>query len=66
MFSFQVLETLLPPRQEITIPDGENVEEVSLNDYEPSHRRHRHGEAYDDDDDDDDEPGVRHVQCAHQ
>jgi len=61
----KVLETLLPPRQSITIPEGEHVEEVNLSDYEATSRSGRSREAYEDDDDEDD-PGVRRVQCAHQ
>ena len=63
----QDLESILPPRAEVDIPTGENVEEVDLVEFDSSHasgsRRGR--EAYDEDDSDD-EPGMRRVQCAHQ
>ena len=66
--NFQVLETLLPPREKVEIPTGEHVEEVSLSDYDPRGANSgRRGEAYNDDDDDDDENGAGpRVQCAHQ
>ncbi|XP_050307409.1 dnaJ homolog subfamily A member 2-like [Anthonomus grandis grandis] len=62
------LETLLPPRPEFVLPQGEHVEEVDLVEYDPndrsSHSGHR-GEAYASDD----EEGHGHgpgMQCVHQ
>ncbi len=66
---FQTLETLLPPREKIEIPTGEDVEEVSLSDYDPrgGSSGGRRMEMYDDDDGEDDENGAGpRVQCAHQ
>lgn len=58
------LEKLLPPRQEVIVPD--NAEECTLTDYDPSDssRRSRSmGEVYDEDD----HPGMgQRVQCASQ
>ena len=63
-----MLEQVLPPRKQEDIPTGENVEEVTLSDYEPRRGEGaRRGEAYDEDDDDDDEMGGGHrMQCAQQ
>ncbi|KAG5889608.1 hypothetical protein JTB14_024029 [Gonioctena quinquepunctata] len=60
------LETLLPPRPAFTMPQGENVEEVDLMDFDPNDRSSHsgRGEAYASDDEDQMHgPGI---QCAHQ
>jgi hypothetical protein len=72
------LEKLLPPRRKIDIPAGENVEEVSMMDFENTKgssrsQEHGHGASYmrqafgggdDDDDDDEDGPGgAQRVDC---
>lgn len=44
----QILETILPNRPEFEKPEGDNVEEVGLSDYEPGA-----GGAQDSDDEDD-------------
>lgn len=62
-----VLEKVLPPREEVIIPDG--AEECMLQEYDintQNMHNHRRGEVYDDDDDDDDPHGARRVQCASQ
>lgn len=56
----QVLETILPSRPPFIRPDGDNVEDVDLCDYEPGT-----GGAQDSDDDEDDPRGQR-IGCAHQ
>ena len=60
------LETSLPPREKVVIPDG--ADECMLEDYDAnsahSHSRHR-GEVYDEDDDESG-PGAQRVQCASQ
>ena len=58
-----LLESLLPPRQEVIIPDG--AEECTLTKFDPhsdARRSRSMGEVYDDDDDD----GMhgQRVQCA--
>ncbi|CAL1533079.1 unnamed protein product [Lymnaea stagnalis] len=58
------LETVLPPRQEIIIPDS--AEECTLQNFDSSqdhvhHRGSHPGEAYDSDDE---HPGGQRVQCA--
>lgn len=64
----QLLECALPPRPPFVMPEGDNVEEVDLVDYDPktakgSHPRSR-GEAYASDDEEHVHgPGM---QCAHQ
>jgi len=68
------LEKLLPEREKVDVPVGDNVEEVHLMDYDPKTQSGSGGrggrEAYHDDDDDDDEGMHGHggpgVQCAHQ
>jgi len=70
----QMLEKLLPPRQPSDIPVGDEVEEVTLMNFDPAMQNGSSGsrrEAYhqDDSDDDDEEGGggMPHaVQCAHQ
>lgn len=59
------LEALLPPRQEVIIPD--DAEEHELMEYNPHQDGHfrRRGEVYMDDHDDDADSGPR-VQCASQ
>ncbi|GFR78882.1 DnaJ homolog subfamily A member 1 [Elysia marginata] len=52
------LETVLPPKQEIIVPD--DAEECHLQEIDPSHQRR---ENYDSDDD---HPGGQRVQCAPQ
>ena len=52
------LESCLPKRQEVIIPDG--AEEHTLEDYDPR-ASHRRGEAYDEDDEG---MGGQRVQCA--
>ena len=50
----------------MTIPTGENVEEVSLMEFDPRDQRGRGArEAYNEDSDDEGMGGPR-VQCAHQ
>lgn len=60
------LETMLPPRPFFTMPEGEHVEEVDLQEFDPndrsSHSGHR-GEAYASDDEEHHGPGM---QCVHQ
>lgn len=53
------LETCLPAREEVIIPDG--AEEHMLEDFDPAEDRRRNMEAYDDDEDG--HHGQR-VQCA--
>ena len=43
---FQLLESLLPKRQSVTIPRGENTEEVNLHEYEPSANSAHHGDHH--------------------
>lgn len=61
----KLLEHYLPPRTPFTMPVGEHVEEVDLNEYNPNEQRSSgRGEAYDSDDEHSHHgPGV---QCAHQ
>ena len=55
------VESLLPARQEVIIPD--DAEECELTKFDPrSSSRQRHGEVYDDDDDEG--MGGPRVQCA--
>lgn len=65
----KVLEALLPPREPQEIPQGENVEEVDMFEFDPDDRSAGgsggRGEAYASDDDDH-EPHGAGVQCAHQ
>ena len=57
---------MLPARPKVTIPTGENVEEVSLMEFDPRDQRGRGArEAYNEDSDDEGMGGPR-VQCAHQ
>jgi len=67
------LETMLPARAKVDIPQGEHVEEVNMMDYDAadnnSSGRSRRGEAYHEDGDDDEDegrPGMQRVQCANQ
>lgn len=65
--SLETLESVLPSREEVMIPDG--AEECSLQDFDPStHARHGYNrggqEAYDSDDDQ--HAGGQRVQCASQ
>nr|KAG5712990.1 hypothetical protein BaRGS_021784 [Batillaria attramentaria] len=64
----QQLETLLPKRPHVDIPEGEHVEEVNLVDYEDTRDSSRgaRSEAYHEDDDDDMGGHGPRVQCAHQ
>ena len=61
---------MLPPRQKVDIPKGENVEEVDMMDEElvrSSGGAGARAEAYDaDSDDEGGMPGGQRVQCAHQ
>uniref|UniRef100_A0A0B7AVQ7 J domain-containing protein n=1 Tax=Arion vulgaris TaxID=1028688 RepID=A0A0B7AVQ7_9EUPU len=62
--AIDVLESILPPRQEVIVPDG--AEECQLQDFDPTrdnidHRRGHGMEAYDSDDD---HQGGQRVQCA--
>ncbi|KAJ8916259.1 hypothetical protein NQ315_016399 [Exocentrus adspersus] len=53
--NLKVLETLLPPRPPFLMPQGDNVEEVNLEDFDPNERGHHsgaRGEAYASDDED--------------
>ncbi|XP_047109488.1 dnaJ homolog subfamily A member 2-like [Schistocerca piceifrons] len=62
------LEKLLPPRPTFHIPQGEHVEEVDLNEYDPNDRSSGGSgrqEAYASDDDEYG-PGSGGIQCAHQ
>lgn len=64
----KALEALLPARETIEIPQGENVEEVDMYEYDQDDRSaggSGRGEAYASDDDDH-EPHGAGVQCAHQ
>lgn len=63
----QTLETILPDRPVVEIPEGEHVEEVNLVDYEETRSATggRPFEAYHEDEDDGSGAGPR-VQCAHQ
>lgn len=63
----QVLETLLPPKPQVDIPEGDMVEEVDLLEYDPKNGPSGYGrtEAYNDDDMDESGGGAK-VQCAHQ
>jgi len=69
----QVLESLLPERQEFVMPEGEMAEEVNLIEYDVSAQRSadpQRREAYHEDGGSDEEEGGGHqgrnVQCAHQ
>ncbi|XP_043225194.1 dnaJ homolog subfamily A member 2-like isoform X2 [Amphibalanus amphitrite] len=58
------LEPLLPPRPAFTKPSGAHVEDVHLDDFDPSSQsRSSRAEAYDEDEEMHGGPGV---QCAHQ
>ncbi|XP_037077676.1 dnaJ homolog subfamily A member 2-like [Pollicipes pollicipes] len=58
------LEGLLPPRRAYQRPPGEHVEDVHLEDFDPSTQsRSGRAEAYDEDEEEHGGPGV---QCAHQ
>ncbi|XP_025115187.1 dnaJ homolog subfamily A member 2-like [Pomacea canaliculata] len=63
----KTLETILPDRPVVEIPEGEHVEEVNLVDYEETRSATggRPFEAYHEDEDDGSGAGPR-VQCAHQ
>ncbi|XP_074645562.1 dnaJ homolog subfamily A member 2-like [Tubulanus polymorphus] len=64
--NLKALEKLLPNRPKFEMPEGEHVEEVDLDDYDPhTDDRRGGGNAYDEDDDDEGAHGPR-VQCAHQ
>lgn len=57
------LDSLLPPRKEVIIPD--DAEEHDLQDYNPrDRRRSRQRNAHDEDDDDEMGPQGQRVQCA--
>ena len=59
------LESILPPRQEVMIPD--DAEECTLHKFDPRHEGHgrsRRSEAYMDDDEDEDGHHGQRVQCA--
>ena len=69
VLTLQLLEALLPPREIITPPTGEDVEEVNLHDYTQQDQtqdrqraghgaHHAHGGG--------EEDGGPSVQCAHQ
>lgn len=65
----QELEGLLPERPKMEIPEGENVEEVNLVDYDDTRSAAggRASEAYHEDDDEMGGAGAGpRVQCAHQ
>ncbi len=71
----QTLQTLLPQRPKVEIPQGEHVEEVNLMDHESHDHRGGGGaegprrEAYDSDDEEgagSGGMGGQRVQCAHQ
>ncbi|KAK3795936.1 hypothetical protein RRG08_018319 [Elysia crispata] len=62
--AISTLESVLPPRQEVIVPD--EAEECSLQDYDPSQQQRQGGrggyaETYDSDDE---HPGGQRVQCA--
>jgi len=64
----QELELLLPPRPTHELPEGENVEEVDLHDYDPNERNaggSGRQEAYASDDDEH-AGGPGGIQCSHQ
>lgn len=77
--SLQKLETILPPRAKVEIPQGDHVDEVSMVDYETTKGssktsphaggpgagffRDAFGGGADDDDDDDGVPGGQRVEC---
>ncbi|XP_072393386.1 dnaJ homolog subfamily A member 2-like [Diabrotica undecimpunctata] len=63
--NLKALETLLPPRSLFTMPIGEHVEEVDLQEVDPTDKGHSsRGEAYASDDEEQTHgPGL---QCAHQ
>ena len=59
------LESILPKRQDVMIPD--DAEECTLHQFDPRHDgpgRSRRAEAYMEDDDDDDGSHGQRVQCA--
>lgn len=61
---YSKIESLLPPRPEFVMPEGEHVEEVDLVDYDPNDTRNAHyGEAYESDERDSD---AHRVQCQTQ
>jgi DnaJ family protein A protein 2 len=64
--TLRTLESILPPRPPFAMPEGEQVEEVDLVEFDPndrsSHSGHR-GEAYASDDEEQHGPGM---QCVHQ
>ena len=53
----QALEALLPPRERVEIPTGENVEEVTLSEYDRSRDGPGRGRS---------DEESEHVQCSHQ
>lgn len=64
--NLRALETLLPPRPPFMMPQGEHVEEVDMQDFDPNDRSSHSGrnEAYASDDEE-----LMHgpgIQCAHQ
>ncbi|KAG1688796.1 DnaJ subfamily A member 2 [Nymphon striatum] len=66
---YQFLETLLPPRPNYKMPEGDHVEEVDLHEFEghTSDGRSNMAEAYDSDDEDGHRGGGGPgVQCQHQ
>lgn len=65
--NLKALETLLPPRAPFVMPEGEHVEEVNLEDFDPNDRGSHsgaRGEAYASDDED--QMHGSGIQCAHQ
>jgi len=69
----KLLETFLPARAAVDIPQGEHVEEVNMMDFdqtESSGGQGRRGEAYHEDGDEDEDgegrAGFQRVQCANQ
>ncbi|KAK3086550.1 hypothetical protein FSP39_020099 [Pinctada imbricata] len=60
------LEKLLPKRPKVDIPEGEDVEEVDLVEYDDTRGGRGRREAYDEDDDEEGHGHGPRVQCAHQ
>lgn len=58
------LELILPTRPVFIMPEGDDVEEVAMYDYDPAHDNNRRDETYDSDEDHHGERG--NVQCASQ
>ncbi|KAK3907246.1 DnaJ-like protein subfamily A member 2 [Frankliniella fusca] len=59
----KMLEGVLPPRPEFSMPIGDNVEEVCLQEYDPNDRR---SHATSRGDSDDEEGGTSRIQCPAQ